>query len=295
MCRVQRDVPTPRMRKRDTFLKLIRTSQYVFLYLRWSTGRSAMPSSQTDRGKTDHQGEGAPPYGASSPTSPGNRTPPHLQKKTEEKQEPVLPTKATVKTKTKATTTQKTKDIIIQKRRLKTENKTKQRGKLTILSVQRNPLRNERDPTLRPRKKNRNDSRRGTPQRWQTTPVIRHPKARAPIRKSLVDTNTVTLKRDVIKRKDTHSMDTKINRTLIKVTISLRRNAVDLLSIHQRQNTTTRRITPNTQANTVRKRVRHSSLDRRGWWGYRRYHWSLSGGGGAIEDIMGLFQGVVGL
>ena len=32
-----------------------------------------------------------------------------------------------------------------------------------------------------------------------------------------------------------------------------------------------------------------------GWWGYRRYHGSLSGGGGAIEDTMGLFQGVVGL
>ena len=29
--------------------------------------------------------------------------------------------------------------------------------------------------------------------------------------------------------------------------------------------------------------------------GNRRYHGSLSGGGGAIEDTIGLFQGVVGL
>ena len=36
----------------------------------------------------------------------------------------------------------------------------------------------------------------------------------------------------------------------------------------------------------------------REWWGYRRYHGSLLGGGGAggaIDDTMGLFQGVVGL
>ena len=33
----------------------------------------------------------------------------------------------------------------------------------------------------------------------------------------------------------------------------------------------------------------------RGLWGYRRYHGSPAGGGGAIEDTMGLLQGVVGL
>ena len=32
-----------------------------------------------------------------------------------------------------------------------------------------------------------------------------------------------------------------------------------------------------------------------GGGGYRRYHGSLSGAGGAIEDTIGLFQGVVGL
>ena len=33
----------------------------------------------------------------------------------------------------------------------------------------------------------------------------------------------------------------------------------------------------------------------RGWWGNRRYHGSLAGGGGAIEDTMALLQGVVEL
>ena len=28
----------------------------------------------------------------------------------------------------------------------------------------------------------------------------------------------------------------------------------------------------------------------RGWWGYRRYHGSLSGGGGAIKDTMDLLM-----
>ena len=33
----------------------------------------------------------------------------------------------------------------------------------------------------------------------------------------------------------------------------------------------------------------------REWWGYERYHGSLSGGGGAIKDTMCLYQGVLGL
>ena len=32
----------------------------------------------------------------------------------------------------------------------------------------------------------------------------------------------------------------------------------------------------------------------RGRWGYERYHGSLAGGGGAMKDTMGLYQGPAG-
>ena len=39
----------------------------------------------------------------------------------------------------------------------------------------------------------------------------------------------------------------------------------------------------------------HVALLGGGWLGYRRYHGSLSGGVGTIEDTTGLFQWAVGL
>ena len=103
-----------------------------------------------------------------------------------------------------------------------------QRGRLTSLSLRRIPLWNKRDSTLRPLNKQRKDSRRDTPGRWQTAPVIWHPETRSQIWKVRVVVDTKPFKTDAIIREDILGTFTKINSNRFELTVGLRRNAVNI-------------------------------------------------------------------